>query len=368
MDNIAKKYNENTASVFILIFTIFLIVCFLYYWFVYLKGLEGSECSTMSSMYSKKNGNLRSINLSDPQCSYTLKDYYIKTAYNCCNGGNYSNDFVNTCAMTNILKQGVRGLDFEIFSIDNQPVVASSTSTTNYNYKETYNYVLFSDVFTIINNNAFNSSVVPNFNDPLIIHFRFKTDSQTMYDNLTTILKNYNSRLLGEKYSFQNNGKDLGSEHILKLLGKIVIICDENNTSFLNNTNFMEYVNMTSNSLYMRALNYYDIQYSPDISELTEYNKQGMTIAMPDVSSSPSNMSSVLVRACGCQMIAMRYQLFDSYLEENEIFFNNVGYAFALKPESLRYVPTTIPDPTPQNPALDYSTRTYTNNYYNFSI
>ena len=48
--------------------------------------------------------------------------------------------------------------------------------------------------------------------------------------------------------------------------------------------------------------------------------------------------------------------------------FNQAGYAFALKPANLRYIPVTIPAPTPQNPALSYQKRTITSDYYSFSV
>ena len=38
----------------------------------------------------------------------------------------------------------------------------------------------------------------------------------------------------------------------------------------------------------------------------------------------------------GCQMVAMRYQLADDNLKDNIKFFNEVGYAFVLKPKEQR--------------------------------
>ena len=59
------------------------------------------------------------------QFSYNLRDYYIKTAYNCCTAGEYKNDFVNVCALKNCIRQGARCLDFEIYSVKGSPVVAA---------------------------------------------------------------------------------------------------------------------------------------------------------------------------------------------------------------------------------------------------
>jgi hypothetical protein len=55
-------------------------------------------------------------------------------------------------------------------------------------------------------------------------------------------------------------------------------------------------------------------------------------------------------------------------MEYYDSFFDNNGTAFALKPENLRFIPLTIPDPTPQNPALSYAKRDVSSDYYSFNI
>jgi hypothetical protein len=332
-----------------------------------MSTLETKECNNMESLYSKINGSLRSIQASDEECKYTLKDYYIKSAYNCCNGGSYKNDYVDICILKNILKQGVRALDFEIYSINNLPVVATST-LSNYDIKETYNEIGFGDIMKTIQNYAFTNSSAPNPTDPVFIHLRIKSNNQKMFENFATILKEYDSILLGNKYSFEYYGKNIGDIPVLDLCNKIIIIVDKSNTAFLECKEFYEYVNITSNSIFMRDLHYNQIQYNPDMNELTEYNKKYMTFAMPDTGSSPSNPSSIVIRQCGCQFIGMRYSEFDTNLEENELFFDEKGYAFVLKPELLRYIPVVIDDPEEQNPELSYATRTLSSNYYNFNI
>ena len=162
--------------------------------------------------------------------------------------------------------------------------------------------------------------------------------------------------------------ENFGKVELQKLMGKIVIIVDRSNTSFLECPEFYKFINMTSNSVFMRALHYYDIKYSPDLNELIEFNKQNMTIGMPDKGSNPENPSSVVMRETGCQLLGMRYQYIDVNVEENDIFFDENGYAFVLKPEHLRYIPVTIPLPPPQNPELSYATRTVQSEFYKFDI
>jgi hypothetical protein len=334
---------------------------------IYLTKLSSKECSYINNLYGALNGNLRSISSSDPDCSGNLNEYYVKTAYNCCSGGSYKNDVVEICNLKAVLKQGVRGLDFEIYSIDNQPVVATSTAD-NYYIKETYNSVSFSDVMNIIQNYAFSGSTAPNPTDPILIHLRFMSNNQSMYSNLANIFKSYDSILLGKEYSYETSGHNLGGEPLLNFMNKVILIFDRTNTSFLENKDLMEYVNMTSNSIFMRAYSYYDVKNNPDLEELREYNKRNMTIVFPDSGTNPVNPNGILSRDAGCQMVAMRYQYVDNFLIQNTTFFDNCGYAFCLKPEDLRYKPVTIEEPTQQDPALSYATRNVTTDFYSFDV
>jgi len=358
---------QEPTIIMILTVLIFMIILMALLYYFYIISLPSKECKNMDALYSALNGSIRSINEADPNCRYLLRDYYIKSAYNCCSGGSYKNDFVETCVLKDLLKQGVRGLDFEIFSIDDRPVVATST-VDSYHIKETYNSIDFSEIMNIIRDYAFVTATAPNSNDPIIIHLRIKSTNQNMYKNFAKLLENYDSLLLGKEYSYENQGRNLGGAKLLSFAKKVIIIVDRSNIAFLECQEFYEYVNMTSNSVFMRALHYYDIAYTPDINELIEYNKQCMTIGMPDKGSNPANPSGIVLRETGTQMMAMRYQSFDNNLEESNMLFDTGGYAFILKPENLRYVPVTIEGPPPQNPDLSYATRTLSSDFYKFDI
>jgi len=297
--------------------------------------------------------NIKNLNESDPDCSYTLKDYYINTAYNCCSVGPYKNGYVNICILNNIIKQGVRCLDFEIYSINDNPVVATST-LDNYNVKESVNYIGFDKVMCIIINNGFNPGFAPNYNDPIILHLRIKSANPKMYQNFANLFQKYENYLLGPKYSYEyttciaNNMNtsnciinNLGDIKLLDLRKKIIIIVDKINSYFMDNQQFYEFVNMTSNSVFMRALNYYDVEFSSNPNELINYNKRNMTIAIPDTRINRTNVSADLSRNRGCQMSAMRYNTVDTNLTNYISFFNNKGYSFVLKPKNLRYDPSS---------------------------
>ncbi len=328
---------------------------------------EPKECDSMNSLYDKLNPRIASIHSSNPDSKYNLNDYYIQTAYNACSIGDFKNSYVSTCALKNVLRNGVRGLDFEIYSIDDKPVVATSTED-NYHVKETYNYVPFSEVLNLLVNYAFSGGTVPNPKDPILIHLRFKSTNIPMYQNFANLFKQFDRYLLGPKYSYENHGHNFGKVPLLDLMGKIVIIVDKSNNTFTDVHDFDEYVNLTSNSIFMRALPYYDVKNTPDLNELIDYNKQNMSIAMPNSGSNPSNPSSMVCRETGCQMIAMMYQFKDVNLEENIDFFNNAGSSFVLKPKKLRYEPVYIPAPKKQNPELSFKTRDVKSQHYHFQV
>ena len=364
--NIITNLDESFMIGFIYI-VIIIIVILIFIYIFYIKSLNSRECNFLTNIYGTMDGHLHSLNPNDNACKYNFLDYYIKTAYNCCNGGSYKNDFVSICALKNVIKQGVRGLDFEIYSINDKPVISSSTDPS-YFVKETFNSVDFGEALMTIINYAFSGSTAPNPEDPIIIHLRIKSNNQKIYTYMANLFESNDTYFLGKNYSYENQGLNLGLTPLLQLSGKIVVIVDRINTAFQENQQFLEYVNMTSDSIFMRALSYYDVKYTPDMNELIEYNKKAMTIAFPDRGINPVNPSAMIVREMGCQMIAMRYEYIDNYLEENTAFFDNAGYAFVLKPTRLRFIPVTNPMPTPQQEAYSYASRNYNTDYYNFDI
>ncbi len=333
---------------FFLFFTIFL-------WLYNKLSLDAKNCKTLTTLYDDF-PLISSINPANPIYNYKLRDYYIKTAYNCCSAGIFKNDFVNLCALKSCIKQGARCLDFEIYSVNKTPVIAIS-SKNNINVKESYNSVSFSDAMTVIATYAFSGSTCPNPNDPLILHFRIMSNIPHIHDQMATILFNtLEDRLLGKKFSYENDGLNLGGYQLNLLMRKVIIMVDKSNKLFTT-TKLYEYVNIASKSVFVRSLRYNDLLYSPDTEELTYYNKENMTIVLPDVSSTNNNFSATLAQSYGCQMIGMSFQNFDPYMEYYTKMFDESGSAFILKDVKYRYVPIFIKKPKPQNPDYSYATR-----------
>lgn len=336
-------------------------------WIYTKTTLQNKNCITMDSLYTDF-AKVYTINPANEVHTHNLRDYYIKTAYNACSAGQFKNDFVDICALKNCLRQGVRCIDLEIYSVDNKPVIATS-SVDDYSVKETYNSIPFADALNVINNYAFSGGTSPNSGDPLILHLRIMSKNAPIYKTMADLFETtFQKRLLGPNYSYENHGKNIGEMPIKDLMGKVIIIVDKSNGMF-ESTELDEYVNIASNSVFMRALRYSSgVKYTPDMSELTEFNKKCMSICLPDISEDNTNPSASLAIKCGCQMVAMCTQNFDANMEYYDMFFDEAGSAFVLKPAELRYIPVTIPAPTPPPASYSYKERPVSTNFYSFTI
>jgi hypothetical protein len=316
-----------------------------------------SICGTNALSYKKEDA----VTGEDAYINYTLKDFYIKSAYNCCAVGSYKNDYLSLDMLKYVLRQGVRFLDFAIYSIDSEPIVA--TSSLSDNTKTSYNYLLFSDVLQIINDYSFSTAYCPNPNDPIFINLRIYSTSKAMIKNLGNLMQKYTNNFLNTKYSFNNQddiNKNFGNVYLKDLCGKIVLFVQKNLLCNDDKCPLYEYINMTSESDMLYGLRYYYVENTRDMSYLIDHNKQFMTIVYPEIGDNPPNPNPTITNKFACQFTCMRYQLddaYDTYLKEYNTTFNQAGYAFALKPEELRFKPISLTDPIPQKPENNYAER-----------
>ena len=304
--------------------------------------------------------NITSISLEDNQSKFKLRDYYIKAAYNAFNPDKFKNSNVSMDAFLYVIARGCRFIDFEVFSVENQPVIASS-SVNSFNYKETYNHIPVSDAFEVLGSYVFSGSKCPNPNDPFIIHMRIMSQNITMYDNLAKIIagsKTLARNLLGPKYGREYQSKDLGNENLADFRGKVILMVDGTNPVY-RKTNLFELVNMSSKSLFLSKYTYFGVKNVGDPQAFKDANKKNMCLVVPDKGGRPVNDGHNAPFTWGCQIAAMCFQeeARDEKLKAYEDKFASVGYAFILKPEDLRYVPITIAPPAPPNPKASMESR-----------
>lgn len=333
------------------------------------SSYKSTYCSNLDDQWNE----FGKVSTIDPDGSdyknFFLRDYYIKTAYNCCALGDFKNTFVSTCQLENIIKQGVRCLDFEIYSVNNKPIIAVS-SDSSFKIKEAYNSIKFDAILNTVVEKAFSGGNCPNPGDPLILHFRIKSNNQPicneMADSIKSILQP-TGRLLGRDYSYENYGTNLGKVPISDLMGKVIIIVDKTNTMF-EGTDLEEYINLASNSVFMRALRNQDVEFAPNPKELIEFNKRQMTLSMPNLQDKDSNVKALMHAKYGIQMIGMCYQNYDENLKYYENMFAQIGHAFSLKPPKFRYKPQKIDCPKKQTKNVSYAPRTHQSDYYKLTL
>ena len=335
--------------------------------FVYvIRQFAKKRCSTVDM------APITGIGKSDARYDYLFRDFYIKSSYNSCSTGQFKNDWVDLCALTNVIKQGYRVLDFEVYDVNDIAVVATSNSS-NFTEKGTYNSIPIKDVIELIASKAVSNSMTtdtcPNAFDPLILHFRIKSKNLEIYNQIAdAIVQHLDSKLLSNDHSYENKGNNLGMMDFKSLLGKVIIMVDKIENNHIEGTKMDELVNMMGGSAFLRSLPYNDVVHTPDMDELIEYNRKNMTIAYPNLSYRSKNYNSSVVMQYGVQMGCMCAQTNDAFLQAYTTLFDQAGSAFLLKPENLRYVPVTVEVPPPIDPALSYGYTTHETNYYKFNL
>jgi hypothetical protein len=307
-----------------------------------------------------------------------LRNFYIKTALNCCSLGDWNSNYVDLLALQYAIMQGYRCLDFEIYSMNDKPVVAASSDKQTYSHTETFNHLDFVEVCTKVNSLAF--SLAPNKDDPLLINLRIKSNNPSadfvkgIIDGITA----FGNRLLGPDNNYENGGQNLSKHPVSEFMGKVIIMADISNpittrncasqTQIRDPTCLHQYINIGTNSPFLHKLDYeLGVKNTPNMDTLIDHNKKNMSIVFPDPPYSV-NVNFNVAKAFGCQLIGMMPQLKDANLEMHNDFFKQEGCAFALKPTELCYQPVVIETPPPQNPAVSFAGRNYSTDYASWSV
>jgi hypothetical protein len=385
--NIRSMMNSNVSPSTIHWFGMSFVVVVLLWLITYITtkiNLGNTNCGAIKYSFEQVNKTtptkISSSWISQVSPDKDLRDFYIKTAYNCCASGQFKNDYVGTCALYNAIAQGVRCLDFEIYCLNDAPVVAVS-SIDMLGVKQSYNTLPASRVLKIISQYAFSQSQMPEFvkgsanskpvmcpnpNDPLLLHFRLKTNKINVLNQLASeIVQNLGDKLLPIEYMREYNGKNLTSVSIKEFIGKVIIMVEKGSATqgmpiLYQCKNLWELTNVTTNSAFIYEKRFSDIRNTNDPKDITDFNRQNMTLVLPDVSEHSMNYISSIPQVLGCQLMAMNFQTLDTNLTAYNAIFEKAGSAFAPKPDELLYTPTYIENPKPLDPKFSYATRSMT--------
>ena len=377
---------KNPSPVAIHWFGISFIIVILLWVITYITAklnLDTTNC-TIISKSNKKSTQITPLSnkLSTPDyAGKNMRDFYIKTAYNCCASGDFKSDYVSLCALYNVIAQGCRCLDFEIYCLNDTPVVAVS-SIDQIGVKQSYNFLNAAEVFSEINKYAFNGNTIPkldvrstdepqrfcpNPSDPLFLHFRLKTNNVNVVNQLASIIaQTFESKLLPIEFMRESNGKNMTRTPIKDLVdtinGKVIIMVEKNSNTggmpiLYQSANMWELTNITTNSVFIHEKRFTEIKNTNAPKEIIDYNRQNMTIVLPDLNENNTNYIYIVPRMLGCQFIAMNFQNNDQNLISYNNFFDNMKSAFVPRPNELLYVPVFVPAPEPIDKALLFSSK-----------
>lgn len=342
------KYMNNADNSYTLIAVVIIvsILFLLLSWIFYTLSLKDSACSKLDRLYnssniykfngiflSNSNTNINS-NFSYNPNSNLLKNHYILTAYNCCCGDGYKNNFVNICALEKCISFGVRCLDFEIYSYNSHPIIASSTANDN-NIKETYNYINFRDVLNVIKNQAFNEDYTSCSNDPLFLHFRIMSTNSVIYNEMGTMINSIIGDDILNKDRYTPDS--LVNEELKIFKNKIIIMVNTKSPRTLVNSSLNNYVNLKTGSD-VKLFRYNQVVAAGENNRiLINDSKESMIMVLPDINNSIINYPIRIPYSNGIQFLGMKMQNFDSnLLFLFQKFKSNSNFPYMLKPPNLR--------------------------------
>tara|TARA_Y100000768_G_scaffold279161_1_gene214363 strand:+ start:2761 stop:4350 length:1590 start_codon:yes stop_codon:yes gene_type:complete len=279
----------------------------------------------------EKRGYLKKNTKYTPEC---LINYHLKTAYNCCAINTTRNSFVNECALKYCLDDGARCLDFEIYSVDDRPVVGVSSKSGNTNMKESYNKLPLGDVLDIISDRQ--------HGDPMILHFRIKSDRVELLESVKNALMNsklsknmvFNNRNYGHYWSyehFENQAskaqepiRNIIKEHIGKFttMQNVIISLDLTETKWRNNaqnknitsisndlTNLWKIVNiMTPHQIETISINKIRGMTASEQGDLRAETKKKLFFVQPDPALPHKDDLKRFGIDIGCQLVAAPLQ------------------------------------------------------------
>jgi hypothetical protein len=272
-----------------------------------------------------------------------LNNVFVKTAYNCCCTGQFKNDYVGTCALENCYNQGVRALHFEIYLLNNKPVISSS-SISQPKYKEIYNEL---DFYTTMK--TVNKLFTTNNNDPLFLILEINSDNYNTYLSVYNTLYEIfglNSVDGNRIMLFDSVNKNFGDIKLLELLNKVVIMVsykggneDKFNKSGLKtistvNLSLSDKNKMISYNKFLNSVSTLNETNQSLFTDTLNQYKQGINIIIPDKLSYSQNYDFISsgIRS-GFTFIALNFQYEDDQIKKyNSIFNSPIGTgSFVLK-------------------------------------
>jgi hypothetical protein len=307
--------NKGTIAIVLMFIILFIVM-----YFIYLSVRQRKFNCDLIKSYPM----LSIASLSQDILKTPLHKTFIKTAYNCCCNGDLKNGYVDTCALTNCAKQGVRALDFTIYSLHGEAVIGTSTLTSK-KYKESYNSLPFTKTMTQVKQMfLYDTANCPNITDPLFLIFRIQSANQKIYNQMGDALQSLfgHGNAAGNKLFKASYTKPMDQEPISSFKGRVIIMVDITGLNGYENSSLaaitgLELGTMT-NQIYREteAFDLLDSGIAP--------NDFNVNVLYPDFSAKSNNYDYLTVgMKQKFQFIGLNFQMNDVYLSKYNEFFKS---------------------------------------------
>ena len=311
------------------------------------------------STYSKVT-KLAPLGCPQPQ-QYRLADFYAASSSYSVFPGAEVYDYVSDSILPLAIKAGVRLVELDIYSdVNDKPVVGLKNQKLGVDYA--YNTVSLEACCVSIANNAFNSINSPVSSDPFVLSLVFHTDKTKTINAAAEILKTTcRAHMLDSTYSYQR--KNLAVEPICNLQSKLIIVSG----GAMKGTLMEELVNLSWSTSHLRRMTYTQASQPHDQDELINYNRNNITMVVPDIGEDLVNNNPQILFTFGCQWIMMNYGSIDNMMELyiGEFQENSI----VLKPAALRPLkPKKYKKPTMPDPAVSFQPLRHTSPIYTATV
>ena len=400
-----KKYTTMFLNTYTwIIFAIVLILIMQYYLAQYDK--EEGNLNSLNNDLEIYAPTIRPIAKAEYDKKIPIRDYYVMSSYNSCAGGDTWNDWVDKKVLRKVIGLGVRCLDLEIYFKNGQCIVSVGPESNdgNYTVKGTYNSLTLEEALQTIDTYGFSSTHTPNYEDPLFVNLRIKTNKPEVYNKIAEAILNPsivkpenrikwdNGKIVNGQYqgstteqlqytAFSNlykrfewkeqQAKNLIDEPLEKIKGKMVFICNDNPTnSFWGewNDNYMG-ENKSNNYLFMACINISDVigncrplrsfkvVYAHNPGQMKNDLKRTMGVSYPDITTTGKNPNWLIHSKYGAQFTLMNFSNRDAELISYLKNFHTAKKAFIAKPRHLRYFAIPLDKPKPQKKENSFGER-----------
>jgi hypothetical protein len=361
-----KRLASNTriVSIFVLLIVVIAVISIVAYIRTQ-QAKPSKNANRMEEILKNNPPKMSSFNVDNAEYKHKLRDYRILTSFNSCCGGSKINDYVSKEALENVIRMGARCLDFEIYNVNNMPVVAASTEKSVF-IKQTYNSLPFAEVMKMVGEMAFANRYAPNHREPLFINLRIKSNQREIYDQIAKdIQQSIGKYLLPARFGNENRGEDLGKDALAAFMNSAIIIVDVANPIY-RETKLEELINIGANSPFLRMEHSRDVVFTHNYHNNIEYNKKHISYCIPNLKSNENEHMDFKWK-CGIQMIGLEFQHNDTGFKYIYSKFQG-KHGFLLKDKALRFIPNTIEEPKKQSKDLSYRPKQVKGNGYTITI